>query len=74
MKEIDAYKIAWNANSQDGTILLHTLPDGVEQLSFITPEECHLVLDILRHEKPVYIDQGVLFTGFEPVGEGEEKS
>ena len=71
MKEIDAYKIAWNANSHDGTILLHTLPDGVEQLGFVNPEELQLVLNVLRNEKPVFIEKGILFTGFEPVGEGE---
>lgn len=71
MKEVDAYKIAWNANSHDGTIILHTIPDGIEQIGVSNPSECMLLVDLLRNEKPIYINNGVLFTGFEEVGEGE---
>jgi len=72
MKEIDAYKVAWNANSDEGTLIIHTLPDGLEQVHLDSAAEGLLMLDILRNEKPVFIQDGVLFTGFEPVGEGEE--
>jgi hypothetical protein len=39
----------------------------------LTLEEARLVIDILRNEKPVYLDeaQGRISTGPEPVGEGE---
>ncbi|MEM1124713.1 MAG: hypothetical protein AAGJ18_30015 [Bacteroidota bacterium] len=71
MKEVEAYKIAWNTASDEGIITLHTLPDGIEQLQVDSASEGLLVLDILRHEKPVYVQGGVLLTGFEPVGEGD---
>jgi len=71
MKEVDSYKIVWNPSNNEGTILLH-VSEGVEQLHLDSAAEGSLLLDILRNEKPVYVEDGILFTGFEPVGEGEE--
>lgn len=73
MKEVEAYKIAWNSERDEGFITLHTLPDGIAQLQVDNAAEGSLLLDILRNEKPVYVQDGVLFTGFEPVGEGDEE-
>ena len=70
MKEVEAYKIAWNSKSDEGIITLETAPEGIEQLHVDSASEGLLLLDILRHEKPVYVQNGVLLTGFEPVGEG----
>ena len=70
MKTVESYKVAWNINANEGTLILDT-SDGVEHMTMDSPQECLLLLDILRNEKPLYIDQGVLFTGFEEVGEGE---
>lgn len=72
MKEIEAYKIAWNVPEDQGVITLHTLPEGIEQLHLNSAAEASLLVDMLRNEKPVYVENGVIFTGFEPVGEGEE--
>lgn len=71
MKEVEAYKVAWNSKSDEGIITLHTAPEGIAQLHVDSASEGLLLLDILRHEKPVYVQDGVLFTGFEPVGEGD---
>ena len=71
MKEVESYKIAWNTTSDEGIVTLHTLPDGIEQLHVDSASEGLLLMDILRHEKPVYVQNSVLFTGFEPVGEGD---
>lgn len=49
-------------------ILLHTLPDGLEQVHLDSAPEGLLMLDILRHEKPIYIEDGMLYSGFEDVG------
>ena len=70
-KEVESYKIAWNTQSDEGILTLNTLPDGIEQLHIDSASEGLLVLDILRHEKPVYVKNGLLLTGFEPVGEGD---
>ena len=70
MKEVESYRIAWNANADEGSIMLQTT-DGVEQILLDSASEGTLLLDILRNEKPVYVENGVIFTGFEPVGEGE---
>jgi len=72
MKEIESYKITWNTANDEGVILLHTADGGLDQLLVDSAAEASLVLDILRNEKPVFADNGLLYTGFEPVGEGEE--
>ena len=71
MKEVESYKIAWNTKADEGILTLNTLPEGIEQLHLDSASEGLLVLDILRHEKPVFVQGGVLLTGFEPVGEGD---
>jgi len=73
MKEVDGYKVVWNPNVNEGSILLN-VPGGVERLHLGDAAEGLLLIDILRNEKPVYVNDGILFTGFEPVGEGEEGS
>jgi hypothetical protein len=70
MKAIESYKITWNVKNDEGIILLQT-QDGVEQLLADSAAEAMLLLDILRNESPVFYNDGLLFTGFEPVGEGE---
>jgi hypothetical protein len=70
MKSIESYKITWNVKSDEGIILLQT-EEGVEQLLADSAAEAMLLLDILRNESPVFYNDGLLFTGFEPVGEGE---
>ncbi|MEM6321327.1 MAG: hypothetical protein AAF960_26955 [Bacteroidota bacterium] len=72
MKRIESYKITWNTAHDEGVFLLNTTDGGLEQLLVDSAAEGSLVLDILRNEKPVFCENGLLFTGFELVGEGEE--
>ena len=71
MKQIESYKISWNVANDEGIILLQTA-DGVEQLLVDSAAEASLLIDLLRNEKPVFVENNLLFTGFEPVGEGSE--
>ena len=70
MKEVESYKIAWNTPNNEGAILLQ-VAEGIERLHIDSATEGAFLVDILRHEKPVYVKDGVLFTGFEMVGEGD---
>lgn len=74
MKEITNYKIAWNAKKDEGVIVLYTADkkDGVERIHVDSAAEGDLILDILNNEKPVFYQNGLLFTGFEPSGEAEK--
>jgi len=74
MKEIESYKITWNTANDEGILLLHTKDDGLEQLHIDSAAEASLVLDILRNEKPVFCENGLLYTGFELAGVGDEDS
>jgi hypothetical protein len=42
--------------------------------SALTPESAHHLVDLLRNEKPIWLDQqtGMLVVAEEPVGSGEE--
>ncbi len=71
MKQVDSYKIAWNAKVDEGTIILHTADDGLEQIHVDSAPEASLILHMLRHETPVFYENGLLFSGFENVGQGE---
>lgn len=71
MKEVESYKITWNHAANEGILLLHTNKGQCEQILVDSPAEAQLLLDILRHEKPVFIKDGLIFTGFEAVGEEE---
>lgn len=70
MNEVESYKIAWNVANNEGALLLQ-IAEGIERLHIDSAAEGAFLIDILRHEKPVYVKGGVLFTGFEAVGEGE---
>lgn len=71
MKQIDSYKIVWNAQVDEGTILLHTTDDSLEQIHVDSAPEASLILHMLRHETPVFYQDGLLYSGFEDVGQGE---
>lgn len=71
MNLILSYKIAWNTPNDEGIFILNT-KNGVKQLLVDSAAEASLVLDILRHEKPVFVQDDLILTGFEPVGEGGE--
>lgn len=71
MKKIEHYKMAWNASKDEGVLVLY--PDAksekIERIHVDSAAECDLLLDILNNEKPVFYQHGLLFTGFESVGE-----
>ena len=72
--EIEKYQISWNAGVDEGTFILQ-LADGTTATQVAdSAQEAMLILDLLRNEKPVmYLKgNGLIMTGFEAVGEGEE--
>lgn len=73
MKEVLAYKVSWNVEVDQGIFLLDLKnEEGVRQLLVDSAAEASLLIDILRNEKPVYVDSNnLLLSGFEMVGEGE---
>lgn len=69
-RKVISYRIAWNTKANEGIILAQT-SDGVAQLLIDSPEEGKNMLDVLRNEETVYVQNGLLFTGFDQVGEAE---
>ena len=73
-KEILAYSVL---HYQNGTsrINLHFADDSFSHYADLDPARALLLVDILRNEKPVYWteEEGILWTGKEPVGEGEAR-
>ena len=73
MQEIKCYKLTWRPDENVGQ-LHFGLADGTgASVPLDTPQEASMLIDVLRHESPVFWDgkHGLLLTGFEPVGEGE---
>lgn len=73
MQEIKCYKLTWRPDENVGQ-LHFGLADGTgASVPVDTPQEASMLIDVLRHESPVYWDvkHRFLMTGFEPVGEGE---
>ncbi len=77
-RNIEKYAIFWNAAANEGHFVLQLteVEDGppTAMLHLDSPQEGSLILDILRNEQPVYYDDehGLIVSGMEPVGEGEE--
>ena len=69
-RKVESYRIAWNTKANEGTIIVQT-EDGVAQLLLDSAEEGKNMLDLLRREATIYVQHGLLFTGFDEVGEGE---
>ena len=73
-KEIVSYSVLHYRNG--GTrINLHFADESYEHYDSLDPDRATLLLDILRNEHPVFWTEGqeILWTGKEPVGEGERK-
>lgn len=68
VKQVDSYKIIWNAKVDEGTIMLHTTDGSLEHILVDSAPEASLVLHMLRHETPIFYQDGLLFSGFEDVG------
>lgn len=80
--EVLSYGFRWDLDDHKGVIQLN-LSNGFRwYIPGQTPGELHMIIDILRNEKPVYFDDeahalflpfpwGGPTAGGEPVGEGE---
>ena len=69
-----AYSSHWDLDNHRGRIALYDPANKpLDDRAYPNPEEFRLVVDILRHEKPLRFDdaQIVLRTGHEPVGDHE---
>jgi len=71
---IERYAFFWNARDNEGTLQLQFSDGSGDQVLVDSPQEGLLLLDVLRNEKPVFYDaqHGIIMTGLEPVGEGED--
>ena len=68
-REISNYRVS---RMPDGSVFLAlTFVGGGEwTVRPVGPDDAHFLVDLLRHERPVYVDaKGVIYTGHEPVGE-----
>ncbi len=76
MEEIIQYAFFWRTEDNTGVIQLALANGGGASLEPDSPQEALLLLDVLRHEKPVYYQSQnqLIMTGLEPVGEGDEDS
>lgn len=73
-KEILAYSVLHYRNGTS-RINLHFADDSFSHYTGLDAARAALLLDILRNEKPVYWteEEEILWTGKEPVGEGERR-
>ena len=76
MEEIIQYAFSWRTEDNIGTIQLALANGTGAALEPDSPQEALLLLDVLRHEKPVFYEaqHQLIMTGLEPVGEGDEDS
>jgi hypothetical protein len=74
MVEITAYSVYWHAAKKSGDVRVNLVDDSAHTLSGLNAEEVHMLVDLLRNEKPVYysVERQVVFVAWEPVGEGED--
>ena len=68
-----SYVVFWDIDGHFGNIQLNLSDNSGYAIGGQTPEEMHMLVDILRNEKPVRFDTAskLLSTTFEPVGESE---
>ncbi len=71
---IERYAFFWNVKDNEGSMQLQFSDGSGDQVLVDSPQEGLLLLDVLRNEKPVFYDakHGIIMTGLEPVGEGED--
>ncbi len=71
--EVKTYGVHWDVDDHRGNIQLNLVDGSGWALVGQTPEEMHMLVDLLRNEKPIrfHKDRRSLHFGFEPVGEGE---
>lgn len=71
MDEVIKYQLFWRSDDDHGVFQLALANGTGATLDTDSAAEASLILDILRNEKPVYFEHGMLITGFEPTGGGD---
>ena len=71
--EVKTYVVHWDVDDHRGNIQLNLANNSGWAIGGQTPEEMHMLVDLLRNEKPIRFDtvRRSLHLGFEPVGEEE---
>ncbi len=77
-EEVVSYFARWNLGNHNGHIQLNLRSGGSTSFGEVlltNPVEFQIVLDLLRNERPVFVDDATqsLQTGSELVGEGERR-
>ena len=74
MSEIIDYQASFSFETRKGYINFG-YSDGswTDWITFLNFDEYRAVLDILRNEKPIFYDGSEIYTGPEPVGDGDKK-
>jgi hypothetical protein len=74
MVEITAYSVYWHQDTKAGDVRVNLVDDTSHTLTGLSADEVHMLVDLLRNEKPVYysVERQVVFVAWEPVGEGED--
>ena len=73
MIQVTSYVVFWDIDDHRGNIQLNLANNQGWAIGGQTPDEMHMLVDLLRNEKPIYFDTSsrLLSTSFEPVGEKE---
>jgi len=71
--QVTAYYVFWDVDGHNGNIQLNLADNTGWAIGGQTPEEMHMLVDLLRNESPIYFEDTsrLLIVGSEPVGEGE---
>jgi hypothetical protein len=71
--QVTAYYVFWDIDGHNGNIQLNLANNTGWAIGGQTPDEMHMLVDLLRNESPIYFEdsQRLLLVGSEPVGEGE---
>ncbi|HYR77553.1 MAG TPA: hypothetical protein VEM96_17185 [Pyrinomonadaceae bacterium] len=71
--QVNSYNVFWDIDGHFGNIQLNLANSTSFAISGQTPDEMHMLVDLLRNERPIRFDTVTLplSTAFEPVGEGE---
>ncbi len=71
-KRVDNYAVFWNAPENQGSFLLYFADETTGSVLIDSPQEGMFILDILRNESPVYVDDelDLIVTG---IGLSEEE-
>ncbi|MAD43482.1 MAG: hypothetical protein CMI02_08410 [Oceanospirillaceae bacterium] len=71
--EIESYAVHWDTQENTGTIQLNMINGEVHAIKQLTASTVHMLMDLLRNEKPLYFDtdRQSVHSHFEPIGENE---